>query len=74
MRITVSSGDRTIDVRTEPHEHVTLQDMEQTALRMLNAVPPPEPEPQPAFGFALSSDTQLAPDPEPAYDTEEDDD
>lgn len=67
----MTSGDRIVDVRTQPREHVTLREAEDTALRLLHAVPEPAPVPEQTFGFCLSSDTELAPDPEPQHDESE---
>lgn len=72
MRITLTSGEKTVDVRTDPGEGVTLRAAEGAALRLFNALPgaqPPEKDQE--FGFSLSSDTERAPEPEPAGDDED---
>jgi hypothetical protein len=62
MRLTVTIGERRVDVRTGPGDKVTLRAVEAAAVRLLHALPAPsEPAPVP-FGFSLSSDTERAPE------------
>ncbi|MFD9721008.1 hypothetical protein [Streptomyces sp. NPDC059076] len=73
MRITIRDGERTVSLETGKHSRVHLREAEESALRMLAALPGPpgEPAKQEAFGFSLSADTERAdPIPEP-YDDEE---
>lgn len=75
MRITLTSGETTVDVRTDPGEAVSLRAAENAALRLFHALPKAvarTDDDQP-FGFSLSSDNERAPEqPEPA-DYEDDD-
>lgn len=66
MRLTITSGGRTVDLRTDPSEQVSLRSAEGTALRLFRALPAADndtPENDTVFGFALSSDTERAPEP-----------
>lgn len=72
MRLTLTSGETVVDLRTDPGEGVSLRAAENAVLRLFRALPkatssPGSDEP---FGFALCSDTERA--PEPAF-TEDDD-
>ncbi|MFE9812413.1 hypothetical protein [Streptomyces sp. NPDC005548] len=73
MRLTLTSGANTVDLRTDPGEGVSLRAAENTALRLLRALPQAkdEPEEEQPFGFSLSSDNERAPEAAPV---EEDDD
>lgn len=71
MRITLTSGEKTVDVRTDPGEGVTLRAAEGAALRLFNALPGGQPATSQEFGFSLSSDTERAPEPEPTGDTDD---
>lgn len=74
MRITLTSGEKTVDLRTDPGEGVTLRAAENAALRMFHALPAAAPsttdDDQP-FGFSLTSDNERAPEPEPLGDLED---
>jgi hypothetical protein len=72
MRLTLTDGDRKVEIVVGGDSRELLQAAEQSALRMLAAVPPPAAEPervQEAFGFALSADTERAVPDEP-FDSE----
>lgn len=75
MRITLTSGEKTVDLRTDPGEGVSLRAAEGAALRLFNALPDAEPptdkDKDQEFGFSLSSDTERAPEQEPAGDDED---
>ncbi|HEX5566592.1 MAG TPA: hypothetical protein VFY14_06625 [Streptomyces sp.] len=73
MRVTITSGGRTVDIRAgrdQDGDRRLLRAVERTALRLLAALPEPAPpgsdgeseEGQP-FGFALSADTERAEPP-----------
>lgn len=73
MRLTLTSGETTVDLRTDPGEGVSLRAAENAALRLFRALPkatssPGNDEP---FGFALSSDTERAPEAPFAEDDDE---
>jgi len=74
MRLTITAGGRTVDLRTDPREAVTLQAAESAVLRILNALPAAdeaEDDDQP-FGFALSSETERAPEAPDTVEYEDD--
>lgn len=74
MRLTLTSGETTVDLRTDPGEGVSLRAAENAALRLFRALPKgsASPDDEQPFGFTLSSDTERAPEqPEPS-DYEED--
>lgn len=71
MRITLTSGEKTVDVRTDPGEGVTLRAAEGAALRLFNALPGGQLATSQEFGFSLSSDTERAPEPDPTGDTDD---
>lgn len=76
MRIYLSAEGRTVQLTTSPKERVSLRDAEETALRLLKALPAPATEPEKTpIGFAgsVESDTERAPAPESATDDEDDD-
>lgn len=67
MRITLTSGEKTVDVRTDPGEQVTLRAAEGAALRLFNSLPGADSATgDQAFGFSLSSETERADEPGPA--------
>jgi hypothetical protein len=74
MRITLTAGETTVDLRTDPSEAVSLRAAERAALRMFRALPKTSAsgdEDQP-FGFSLSSDTERAPEQAEPTDYEDD--
>lgn len=71
MRLTVTAGGRTVDLRTDPTEGVSLRAAEKAVLRLFRSIPADDDGEDQAFGFALSSDTERAPE---AETTESDDD
>lgn len=73
MRITLTSGEKTVDLRTDPGEAVSLRAAEGAALRLFNALPSADTptDKDQEFGFSLNSDTERAPDPQPAGDEDE---
>jgi hypothetical protein len=75
MRVTMRSGERSVDIRLGGKPTARdLRTVERAARRLFAALPEPPAEPaQQPFGFSLSSDTDLAPDPEPPADDDEDD-
>ncbi|MCE7081160.1 hypothetical protein [Streptomyces sp. ST2-7A] len=62
MRLTVTAGDRQVDLRIKGNSLKALRRAEKTARRLLAATGPPPPPERP-FGFALGSDTERAPTP-----------
>ncbi|MGC4946187.1 hypothetical protein ACLQ2N_08270 [Streptomyces sp. DT224] len=40
MRVRLTDGTRTVDISTEPREHLPLDQIEATALRLMQALPP----------------------------------
>lgn len=72
MRITLTAGETTVDLRTDPGEGVSLRAAENSVLRMFHALPKAAAsgDEQP-FGFSLSSDTERAPDEVPTEDEDE---
>jgi hypothetical protein len=68
MRLTVTAGGATVDIRMAREDLETLTAAEQTAVRLLEAAPdpaqPPDPRGDLPFGFSVSSDTERAPEPE----------
>lgn len=74
MRLTLTSGETTVDLRTDPGEGVSLRAAENAALRLFRSLPnePTSVDEDQPFGFSLSSDTERA--PEPAAPVEDEDD
>lgn len=74
MRLTLTSGETTVDLRTDPGEGVSLRAAENAALRLFRALPKASatPDDEQPFGFSLSSDTERAPDIAPIEDEYED--
>lgn len=74
MRVTLTSGENTVDLRTDPGEGVSLRAAEGAALRLFNALPSAESDSdkQHDFGFSVGSETESAPEaePEPSGDDE----
>ncbi|MDX2658365.1 hypothetical protein PV382_23410 [Streptomyces scabiei] len=73
MRLTLTSGETTVDLRTDPGEAVSLRAAENAALRLFRALPKASTdadEEQP-FGFSLSSDTERSPEPAPVEDEDD---
>lgn len=70
MRLTLTSGETTVDLRTDPGEGVSLRAAENAALRLFNALPKvsASPDDDLPFGFSLSSDNERASDPAPIED------
>lgn len=76
MRLTLASSGKTVDLRTDPSEAVSLRAAEKAVLRLFHALPrvdnnEDQDDDQP-FGFALSSDTERAPEAE-AVEADDDD-
>lgn len=74
MRIKLTAGEASVDLRTDPGEGVSLRAAENAALRMLRALPKAAAaadDDQP-FGFSLSSDTERAADQADPADYEDD--
>lgn len=71
MRLTLTSGENTVDLRTDPGEGVSLRAAENTALRLFRALPATTAPDSAPFGFSLSSDTERA--VEPVSEEDEDD-
>lgn len=74
MRLTLTSGETTVDLRTDPGEAVSLRAAENAALRLFRALPKASASSdgdQP-FGFSLSSDTERAPEQAEPTDYEDD--
>lgn len=73
MRLTLTSGETTVDLRTDPGEAVSLRAAENTALRLFLAIPKAStsPDEDRPFGFSLSSDTERAPEPAPVEDEDD---
>lgn len=61
MRISVTSGDRTVCIKIKGSSPELIADVEAAARRLL-ASTPEHPARQP-FGFALTSDAEAAPQP-----------
>lgn len=74
MRLTITADGRTVDLRTDSGEAVSLRAAENAALRLFRALPAEasEEDEQP-FGFSLSSDTERAPETPNAVEYEDDD-
>ncbi|WP_030188166.1 hypothetical protein [Streptomyces violaceorubidus] len=74
MRLTITSGGCTVDIRTDPGEGVSLRAAEKAALRLFHALPPSDDttEDEQPFGFALSSDTERAPETPDTVEYEDD--
>lgn len=74
MRLTLTCGETTVDLRTDPGEGVSLRAAENAALRLFRALPKgaASPEDDQPFGFALSSDTERSPEPAPVEDEYDD--
>lgn len=73
MRLTLTSGETTVDLRTDPGEGVSLRAAENAALRLFRSLPKASAstdEEQP-FGFSLSSDTERAPEAAPTEDEDD---
>lgn len=73
MRLTLTSGETTIDLRTDPGEGVSLRAAEHSALRLFRALPKAatsSSEEQP-FGFSLSADTERSPEPDHSEEDDE---
>lgn len=64
MRLTLTSGGRVVDLRTDPTEQVSLRAAESAALRLFRALPASDntDEGEQPFGFSLSSDNERAPE------------
>ncbi|GHH57840.1 hypothetical protein GCM10018773_65750 [Streptomyces candidus] len=63
MRLTLTDGHRKVKIVLAGASAEILEAAEQSALRLLAAVPPSTTEPEPAqeaFGFSLSADTERA--------------
>lgn len=81
MRVTLTAGDRTVDIRIDGSEGDgidALRRVENSAKRLFAALPKDEPTAaeaeDPPFGFALSADTTLSgPPPQREHDIEQDD-
>lgn len=74
MRLTLTSGETSVDLRTDPGEGVSLRAAENAALRLFHALPKAAAsasDDQP-FGFSLTSDTERAPEQAESADYEED--
>lgn len=74
MRLTLTAGEKTIDLRADPGEGVTLRAAANTALRLFHALPDAAhqtADDEQPFGFALSADTERAPEAMPAEDDDE---
>jgi hypothetical protein len=72
MRLTLTSGETTVDLRTDPGEGVSLRAAENSVLRLFRALPKAdEPSGEQPFGFSISSDTERAPEPEPTGDDDD---
>lgn len=73
MRLTLTSGGRIVDLRTDPAEQVSLRAAESAALRLFRALPAADNtgEDEQPFGFSLSSDNERSPEPAPAEDDDE---
>lgn len=74
MRITLTSGESSVDLRTDPGECVSLRAAEGAALRLLRALPTAATTSgsDRLFGFSLSSETERAPEHEQLPYFEED--
>lgn len=74
MRLTLTAGGRTVDLRTDPGEAVSLRAAENTALRLFRALPEEDAteEDEQSFGFSLSSDTERSPETPDAVEYEDD--
>lgn len=73
MRLTLTSGETTVDLRTDPGEGVSLRAAENAALRLFRSLPKAaaDPDGEQPFGFSLSSDTERAPEQAEPADYEE---
>lgn len=73
MRLTLTSGETTVDLRTDSGEGVSLRAAENAALRLFRALPKASasPDDDQSFGFCLSSDTERVPDQPELSDFEE---
>lgn len=80
MRITLTNGDRAVDIRIPGAGVGSLRRVENAALRMIAALPAPAPAPageeeEQTFGFGVSSDTERSePPPLREHDIEQYDD
>lgn len=67
MRVTVESGSRRVDIRTDPGDGISLRAAEAAARRLLAALPEPAPAPDEGegqgFGFSLSAEIERADPP-----------
>ena len=74
MRLTITAGGRTVDLRTDPGEAVSLRAAESAALRLFRALPEGEDteEDEQPFGFSLASDTERAPETPDVVEYEDD--
>lgn len=73
MRLTLTCGETTVDLRTDPGEGVSLRAAENAALRLFRALPKgtASADEEQSFGFSLSSDTERAPEPAPVEDEDD---
>lgn len=63
MRLTVTAGDRQIDIAMKGHSVEQLHAAEETATRLLETVTRrAADEHKPAFGYSATSDTERAPE------------
>ncbi|MEW2187768.1 hypothetical protein AB0900_31255 [Streptomyces cellulosae] len=74
MRLTLTAGGRTVDLRTDPTEGVSLRAAENTVIRLFRSLPNAEStdDEDQTFGFSLSSDTERAPETEPVEADDDD--
>lgn len=74
MRITLTAGETTVDLRTDPGEGVSLRAAENAALRMFRTLPKATatPDDDQPFGFSLSSDTERSTEPAELPEYEDD--
>lgn len=66
MRLSVTAGDRSVDIYVKGHSTKQLLKVEAVAHRLLTAAP--QPPPRPAFGYTAVSDHT------PSYQEDDDDD
>ncbi|CBG73125.1 hypothetical protein SCAB_61051 [Streptomyces scabiei 87.22] len=59
MHITVTNGDRTVEIRIKGHSAKALARAEATALRLLTSGPEPQPKPAP-FGYSVTAEHELS--------------
>ncbi|MDX3026725.1 hypothetical protein [Streptomyces scabiei] len=60
MQITVTNGERTVEIRIKGHSAKALARAEATALRLLISGPEPKPKPAAPFGYSVTTEHELS--------------